>query len=177
MTWKLLNGIAFQIVWWACVLGAAKGSAWLGVLAALLFCTFTLALSSQRAADLRVLAAAVIIGAVVDGLYAWSGWLAYASPFPWASWAPGWILAIWASFALTFNHSLAFLKHRPLLAAALGAVSGPLSYLGAQALGAVEFAPQSAPIVLSLALGWALCLPLLARMGCEPATALRSRAA
>ena len=42
-------------------------------------------------------------GALMDGGLAASGWLVYAASAP--SWPPLWILAIWAAFALTLNHS------------------------------------------------------------------------
>jgi len=40
-------------------------------------------------------------------------------------------LTLWAAFALTFTQSLTYLQTRPLMAAILGSVGGPLAYLGA----------------------------------------------
>lgn len=48
-----------------------------------------------------------------------------------------------AVMALTLNHSLAWLQSRLLLAALLGGVTSPLSYLAAAKLGAVQIVAES----------------------------------
>jgi hypothetical protein len=69
---------------------------------------------------------------------------------------------LWASFALTLNHSLAFLGGRPWLGAALGLFGGPLAYWAAAAtFGAVGFGVPVAWAMVALGLAWALMLPLM----------------
>jgi hypothetical protein len=41
---KLTNFIAFQVCWFACVLGAAKGMEWIGPLSVALFLAWSLTL-------------------------------------------------------------------------------------------------------------------------------------
>jgi phosphatidylserine synthase len=48
-----------------------------------------------------------------------------------------------------------------VLAALLGGVSSPLSYLGASRLGAVNIVTESGGWFLGLGLSWAFALPLL----------------
>jgi hypothetical protein len=63
---------------------------------------------------------------------------------------------LWPLFATLVFHSLAWLWRYPLVAAACGAISGPLSYLGGAALANVSLAPWLLPVQAVI---WAaLCL-------------------
>jgi hypothetical protein len=76
--------------------------------------------------------------------------------------APAWIGALWLGFALTLNHSLAFLRQKPILSAALGLIGGPLAYFSAErGFHAVVIATPRLPVLLVLAIGWAILVPLL----------------
>lgn len=158
----LANVVGFQAVWLACVAGAGRGLPWAGPAAALLFTVFTLGWGGKPRQDLRLLIIAVPLGWLLDSGFAASGWLVYAQAWPWTWVAPAWIGSLWIGFALTLNHSMAFLRHQPWLAAAFGAVGGPLAYwTAARAFDAVDFGQPMAWVLAALALGWALILPLL----------------
>jgi hypothetical protein len=162
MMHSLANFAGFQIAWWACVLGAAHGAPWLGVVACLAFVALQWLASSRRRADAWLVLCAALTGLAFDGLLAQLGWIDYrdsAGALP----APAWIVALWAAFAMTINHSLAWL--RPWMAIVLGAVGGPMAYLGAERLGAVELI-ASVQATVALAIGWAMAtcaLTLVAR--------------
>ena len=51
--------------------------------------------------------------------------------------APYWIVALWMLFATTLNVTFRWLQPRPALAAALGAVFGPVSYIAGAAVGVI----------------------------------------
>lgn len=158
----VVNIIGYQAVWLASIAGAGQGLAWAGPLAALLFVAGTLAFGGKALADLRLLAIALPLGFLLDSVFAASGWLRYAEPWPWTWAAPIWIWSLWAGFSLTLNHALDFLRHRPWAAAALGLVGGPLAYwTAAGAFDAVSFGAPVPWVLMALALGWALALPLL----------------
>lgn len=158
----LANAAGFQLVWLCCVGGAGSGHGWLGPIAAILFALAVLALGGKARSDLRMLAVVLPLGFVFDSAFAAAGWLQYAQPWPWVSVAPAWILALWAGFALTLNHSMAWLRRRPWLAASFGFVGGPLAYASAaRVFEAIEFAAAAGLVLAALALGWALLLPLL----------------
>ncbi len=161
---QLLRGLAwfalFQAAWFACVLGAAHGRSGWGVLAVAAVVALTWAASNARADELRLTALALLMGLAWDTALLQLGLLAYASPGPLPSLAPLWILALWALFATLLRGPLAWLQGRPLLAAALGAVGGPLSYLAAVRLGAGSF-PDGSRALLVLALGWSVMTPAL----------------
>lgn len=161
--WRIaFNVVGFQAVWLACIAGAGAGVGWLGPVAAAAFAAATLAWGGRAADDLRMLAVALPLGLALDTAFAASGWLVYASAWPWASVAPAWILALWVGFALTLHHSMAFLRDRPGLAAAFGAVGGPLAYwTAAGAFDAVSFGAPPATTLAALALAWGAVMPLL----------------
>lgn len=162
---KVANAVGYQAVWLACVAGAGAGFPWLGPAASLVFVVLMLCLGGRARDDLRLLMLALATGMLLDGAFAATGWMRYAASWPWAGAAPVWILALWASFALTMNHSLAFLRHRPLLTATLGFFGGPLAYASAAgAFDAVDFGAPMPWVMAALAVGWACALPLIFRI-------------
>jgi hypothetical protein len=156
-----LNAIGYQLVWLAAVWGATHERGWLATAALLPFALVHMCRRDGHL-DAWLMLAACIVGGLLDSLYAASGVVAYASPFPSPEAAPLWIVALWAAFALTLRHSLRFLRGRPLLAAAFGAVGAPLAYLAAARGGhAVQFPHGTRVAMGTLALGWAIVLPAL----------------
>lgn len=177
----LLNFIAFQLAWFACVLGGAYDWAMAGtmVVAAVIGLHLTLAE--------RPLPEALLIGAAAIAGLAWDSWMVALGlmSYPNGNLAPGlapyWIVAMWALFATSLNLSMAWLKGRPWLAACFGAVGGPLAYLAGERLGGLQM-PDPVLALGAQALGWAVLLPILTRLamrlnGFGPASpAARSRA-
>ena len=158
----IANVLGFQAVWFASVIGAANGLPWAGPLAAILYAAVHFRLTPDRRGDLRMLAIAVAMGIIADSLLAATGVLQFASPWPWTFAAPVWILAMWAGFALTLNHSMAFLRGRWLAAFGFGAVGGPLAYWGAaRGFDAVEFGLGLPAALAALAIVWGLAMPAL----------------
>jgi len=157
--WHLwLNVALFQAGWFACVVGAAKGYAWLGVVAAGVALAAHGVLARQASTEFQLIAQVTVVGMLVDSLLLVTGWLAYPSGVLVSGVAPYWIAALWAMFATTLNVSMRWLRGRAWLAMALGAMGGPLSYWGAARLGAVQFVePQ--PLVIALALIWGAAMP------------------
>jgi len=159
----LINFVLFQVGWFSSVLGAANNLPWAGPVVVAIVVGVHL-LRAERASDefaLVMLCAAC--GAVFDSLLVISGWVAYPSGMFLNFAAPYWIVAMWLSFATTLNCSLAWMKGRPALTAGLGLVSGPLTYLGGQKLGGIEFVNAPAAMI-ALAVGWAAMLPLIVKL-------------
>lgn len=166
MTRRLNNALNFvgsQLLWLAAVGGAANGMPWLGPLFLLVFATYQLSPLCRAPGDVALMGVALLVGLIVDSIMAASGLAQYSSPFPFDWMAPFWILSLWVGFALTFNHSFAYVVNRPWAAAAFGAFAGPFSYwIASRAWGAVEFAAPTWPALLVLGLLWALAMLLLA---------------
>ena len=155
--------IGYQLVWYAAVIGASRGLAWPGVLGMLVFAASQLAVSPRPRAELLLMASAIAMGFLLDGGLIRTGFASYAAPWPSAALAPAWILALWASFSLTFTQSLAYLQQRLWLAVPLGGIGGPLAYLGAaRGWHVLTFAQPLWHGLLWLGAGWALATPALA---------------
>jgi hypothetical protein len=159
----LFNLIAFQLGWFACVVGAARGWPLTGTAIAAAIVSWHIVRAARPVQELKLVLAALLIGALWDSSLVALGWIDFSSGTLLVGLAPPWILALWALFATTLNLSLRWLRQRWLLAALLGAVAGPLSYWAGARLGAVQFvAPW--PALTALSLGWAVMTPLLARL-------------
>lgn len=178
---KILNAVLFQLVWFACVWGGASGLWWLAVASVIGFALWQVPRSSAPRTELALVGAAVATGFVVDTAYVVAGLVDYPQPGPWRGVAPIWILALWVGFALTLNHSLAWLKGRPLAAALMGGLAGPFSFwVGATRFEAAEFVAPAPFVLMILGAAWALLLPglfaLAGRLGNpRPATITRHR--
>ena len=149
-----------QIVWFIAVIAAGQGSAWPGVLAAAVFVGMHLAWAPRRGDEVRLVALAVACGLVVDGVAAAQGWVTYRASMAGGAAAPAWILALWASLAVTLNGAMRSLQARWWAGALLGGIGGPLAYLAAaRGWGASEFASPAWRGLLWLAAAWAVALP------------------
>ena len=174
--WLIANLVLVQAGWFACVLGAAHGLPWLGTLGMLAILAWHLSRTPRPLLELRLVAATIALGIVLDGTLLASG----AVEFPNGQWftllTPHWMMALWAEFAISLNVCLRWLKSKLWLAAALGAVAGPMSFLAGMRLGAVQILNPVLALAM-LALGWALLMPLLLALSkrfdgvCQPATA------
>lgn len=157
-----INIVFYQATWLAAIAGAAHGWWWAGPSMLAVFATWQLGVSRERRADLELMACAAVIGFVVDTLCMRNGMFAYAAPVPSPNFAPVWIVTLWMSFALTLNHSLAYMKSHLLLAAMLGALGAPLAYWAAsRGWNALFFVAQPALALGVLAIVWAILAPTL----------------
>ena len=158
------NFLGYQTVWLISVFGAAAGKTWPALLGTLLYAAWQLPTGKAWASDARLVAAAFVVGAALDGTLACTDALRYSAPSPALppSGAPLWILSLWVAFALTLNHSLAWLTKGLWRAALAGSVGGPLAYWAAARIGSIHF---SKPVWIgtgALALGWGCAMALLA---------------
>ena len=159
----LVNFVAFQFGWFACVLGAAHGLPWLGPVVVALVVALHLTTARRPMSELYLVLAAMGIGLLVDSLLLATEWLQY----PVGLWLPGlapyWIISMWALFATTLNVSMGWMRGRPVVTVLMGAIGGPLSYLAGEKLGAIELT-QPIHALAALSLAWALAMPLLMRL-------------
>lgn len=155
-----VNFILFQVAWFACVLGGAHETPWIGPVVVAGVAAYHLSRVPNPKAEFSLLALAAGIGAAFDSALAATGWLSYPSGQWHPLLAPYWMVALWVAFATTLNVSLNWLKGRPLLALAFGAVGGPLAYFAGAKLGGVTFHEPALALTV-LAFGWASITPTL----------------
>lgn len=155
--------VALEVGWFACVLGAAWNAHWLGVLVvSLLAVVHGLIIGREKLLPAILLAlASLAVGSFVDtvliavGAYQPDRWL-LPSPL-----ATVWLLMLWLNFSLALNESLKRLQEHLFAAAILGSIFGPLAYLAASRLGAINIeAPVSGRLLL-VSLGWLIAMPLM----------------
>ena len=158
---KVINALFFQGVWFVTVLGAAYGILWPSLILLVAFCAWQALPSVRVPGDLRLVAVALILGLIFDGSMDRSGLLLYVEPSVSTLLPPLWILQMWVGFALTLNHSLAWLLRNGWVAAIAGAVAGPLAYFSAERLGAVTWSGEAAWVSAVLAVGWGVSTWLL----------------
>jgi len=162
----LVNVVAFKIGWVSSVVGAAQEMPWLGPVAAIVAIAIHLSHAGRPATELTLIVVCATLGALFDSTLVALGWVEYSAGVFSAMLAPYWIITMWMLFATTLNVSLRWLKNRKVLAAAIGLVSGPGSYLAGNQIGAIAFVDQSAALT-ALAIGWAILLPLLMHVSDE----------
>ena len=158
---KLLNILLYQLGWFCCVLGAAWGYPLSGALSALLLLLVHLLLNDLWIAELKLILVTCLLGILVDSLQQMFGVLTFKVDPNWALWLPLWVFVIWAQFASLLRFSLNWLSGRYLLGVGLGLIGGPLAYWGGVRIGAAEFGDNVLLSLASLALVWALMIPLL----------------
>ena len=157
---SLVNFIGFQVGWFACVLGAANDKELLGMIIALGIVIYHVVNQGDSRKELKLVLAATVIGLL------WETWvlnlniLRYPSHPEALFWAPTWLIMMWALFATTINLSMGWLKDRWVLAVFMGAIFGPLAFVAGEKLGAVVFLDSTLSMI-TLAIGWALLMPLL----------------
>jgi hypothetical protein len=149
-----------QATWFACVLSAARGVPWVGVVLALVCLALHLIGSVRPLEELKLLVSVALIGGLWESVLTHYGLLSYPSGVVIPGLAPYWLPALWALFAAQFNTTYRWLKSRIGLAALLGAIAGPVSFRAGAALGALRFA-NPVPAVVALAVGWAVLLPVV----------------
>jgi hypothetical protein len=157
---QLANFAVFQSAWFAAVLGAAHGQPMWACVAVSAAIGWHLAVSARPAREACLVVLAMLLGFAIETLHASLGAVRYASGQPDPRFAPYWMVALWGLLAIALNTTMRWLRHRPALAALIGALAGPVSFVSGVRLGAAQFvAEQSA--LLALAATWSLALPLL----------------
>jgi hypothetical protein len=156
----VLNIAAFQVAWWACVLSARASQAWIGIVVAVVVVTVHLVGSPHRGFEMWFIPLTGLLGYVADSLVTLLGGLAFDTSgqavFP----PPLWIAALWLAFATLLNTSFLWLRDRLLVAALVGATSGPPAYAAGAGFGIVSM-PNTLLSIILLAVAWGLTLPTL----------------
>lgn len=151
---RLLNALLFQLGWFACVFGAQRP--WLLLIALGCLAAHFIWIAPWRA-EWRLLAGVTLFGSVLDSSLQQLGVFDFAGTSPLL---PAWLALLWALFATTLRHSLAWTARPWWLGAVLGGLSGPLSYYAGARLAGVALPLGTGTTLLLLAIIWAGVLPL-----------------
>lgn len=157
----LVNFSAFQLLWFSIVWGAARGLDWLGLALLLAWLPLHLRLSQTARSDLSLFFMLGLLGPVLDTALIQAELVQFQGMGPFRGYAPFWMMALWANFALTLNHSLHWISRNTALATAFGALGGPLAYYAGARMGAAELAEPVWRPLLALAILWGITLAIL----------------
>lgn len=158
----VINVIGFQILWWWCVLCGQQGADLLAITVVLLVCAAHLHWVEKWSDALPILTI-TLFGCALDQAMFHFHHVGFPHQDSEANWIPLWIAGLWLAFACTLNVSMRWLQGRWWLALILGAIFGPLAYLGAEKLDAVQL-KQGNTTLIFLAVGWGLLFPCLLRI-------------
>lgn len=159
---KIANALGYQVVWFATMLGASNGQFWFGFLTSVSFAILVLCFGGNARQDVRIVLIGLILGVSTDSLFAASGWIQYTMPWPIIGFAPLWIIALWLSFSLTLNHSMAFLRRSYTHAMIFGLIGGPLAYWCADRLfNVIEYGTEITFVMIGLGLSWGFVIPAI----------------
>ncbi len=160
----LINVAAFKLGWISSVVGGAQQIPWLGPLVVSIAVALHLSRAERPRSELLLILSCGLLGAVFDSVLVAAGWVTFPSGMFSDLLAPYWIVTMWMLFGTTINLSMRWMRGRALVAAAFGFVGGPLAYLAGHKIGGIQFVDQAAALAV-LAIGWAVIMPLLMRLG------------
>ncbi|WP_349025301.1 DUF2878 domain-containing protein [Methyloglobulus sp.] len=162
---SLFNYLWMQLIWFAAVLGAANKIVWPVLVLFMVFVVSVLHSDNRVKGDFQLMLVAVVVGFILDTTWVKVGWLEFTSSSGASHLAPWWIILLWASLALTINHSLVCLQQKLWLAATVFAFASPLSYAAAAKLGAVTIVATDWLWFCVVGASWAIAVPLLLWLG------------
>ena len=157
----VLNLVLYKIGWVACVVGAATGRpGW--VLTALLI-SVHVALAVDRARELKLITAALLLGLGAEAALLASGVLRYTGDPGAALLPPVWIAVLWLQFGSVQHFGMKWLSGRYALAGFLGATGAPPTYLAGERMGAATLGDAwlGLPAIVVIAAVWGLAMPAL----------------
>ena len=158
---NIANIVLFNVGWFASIIGAGQGLPWLGPLVVLMLVAVHLSVMRRRWSEAVLLAVALPLGWVIDSLVVLAGALEFPAHAAWGGPSTLWMAFMWVNFACLLNVSLRVLASRPLIAAGLGLVGGPVAYFSGARFGAVMIPDPQALSLLLIGVEWAVATPLL----------------
>lgn len=154
------NAIIFQALWFASILGAKASMAWPAILLLLTLVCWGFVFSKQIQTDLRMLIVGVLVAFSVEPIWIGQGLVIYPLQ-PESYFPPLWIVALWAGFAVSFNHSLRWLREKYLLCTVLGGFGSICSITAAFRLDAIALPQGWLAFVIQYGIVWAIIVPIL----------------
>ncbi len=158
MVWNI---VALNVGWFACVLPATWGLPWVGPVCVAVLVAIHLYLMPARRREVAMILLLAVFGYAADSIPTLLGVFEFPEAARLGGPSPVWMVALWCNFATAPSLALYWLANRPLLAAALGALGGPMAYFGGMQLGGM-IAPLGTTTMLAVvALEWAIATPLI----------------
>ncbi|MFM1815786.1 MAG: hypothetical protein RLZ98_2481 [Pseudomonadota bacterium] len=156
----IVSVVLFQSAWAACAYGAVHDLPQIGVLGCLASLAVGMLLARNRLGLVALALSLGLYGLVAETAILKAGLTSYSAPGPYPGIAPIWIVGLWMAFATLIAPAFGWLQGRLVVAGALAAVAGPMSYYAAMRLGALQLAEPQWAGLLAIAVMWAVAMPL-----------------
>jgi hypothetical protein len=158
----IANFILFQMAWFGAIIGGANGSPLLGSIPAIVVVAIHLGMNRDKLGrEVLLIVGVMLLGVIVETGFVSLGALHYSGTSSDAALPPIWIIALWFAFGTLPHGSLVWLSGRLWLQLFLGAIFGPLSYLGGVRLSAASMPEPMIDSIIVIGLGWALAMVLI----------------
>lgn len=157
---RVIDFAGNQAAWWWCILCVRGGHTWLALCGPATYVGVHAVLRPSKEAIAVLGAVAAAIGFVADSGLVRAGYLGF--PGERGLWTAGFMVALWAAFGVSLTASLRFLGERPAwVAAAFGALAGPVAYASGERLGVLRLAPHA---WVAVGVVWAAAVGALAAL-------------
>lgn len=156
----IANALIFQVLWFICV----QGNNLAALLATIVVVSIHWYAFSRRLSEWSLIIIFIFIGIIWESIVASTSLIRFSSSMLFGSTsspiaiAPLWLTCLWAGFAMTLRHSMAWLAKSALLRLALCVVFVPVSYYGGAVFSQSQF--PNGPIVGLFAESVAWCVLL-----------------
>ncbi len=161
-----LNFLMFYIGWGFCLSGVVTGRPFLGPVVVAVLLLSHLIRVRFRLDEMILIMTVAFFGTLCDTAFLNLGLIDYRAGYESLPWlAPLWVTAIWALFAISVNHSMIWLRFNLSFAVLFGMGGGIVSYFAAARLGAAEFYPSLAVVLVIIGLVWAVIMPIIVLWG------------
>ena len=150
-----LTSALYYAAWFLCVGLAARGHPWLAALSHALFGLWVIASSPGPRAHLYGALTWALGGYVIDSALTLIGVIRFPPTSLALGPSPMWMVSLWFTFGALLSAPLRSLLTRPALAVALGAIGGPVSYMGGARTGAMEVLWSAPLTAATLGAVWA----------------------
>lgn len=153
--------LGFQLAWFATAFSVTAKRPLLGAIMSGAVCGAHFLFRRHRTRLAALVAASGAIGYAADTLLESAGLLSFEVAAPSTPGSPLWMVLLWVNFAVTVDAMPAWITARVAVAAAAGAIGGPLSYIAGEKFDALVLLAPRPLSIAAVAVEWAIAMPLL----------------
>lgn len=165
MSYTIINVVLVNVGWFACVLGAGNGVPWVGPAVVAVLAAVHVACRPPWRRGVVLMAAAAVFGYAIDSALVLLDVISFGPHARLGGPSPIWMVALWVNLATALDASLAWLQRRPMVAAVIGGVGGPLAYAAGARLDALTLGSDRVVSLASIGVAWLVAMPALAWLG------------
>ena len=158
---RLFNSALFYIAWLVCIHQAIGPYPLVGPAVIGFLLILHLHLSKEKSLETVLIFSVALFGTFWDSIYIHLGWVDYKGGYEnFPGIIPLWMTALWAFYATTINHSLAWAQRSLWLMILLGGFGGAASYAVAFRLGAATLSIPLTNMLVVIGCVWAVIFPM-----------------